>query len=253
MRMRVAVPRLLRMALSALCISVMSQNAFAYRPFDSTDADVAAPGEVELEFGPIGYLHEGSDKFLIAPAVIANLGIQGNREIVLEGRLSTPLSNDSGSESVLGDTALSLKQVHRRGSLQEETGPSVASECSILLPEVHGESRTGFGCLGIASQRWPATTAHVNDGFFVDREHNWARLLGLIVEGPYEWTVRPAVELLAERTNNGARTNSALAGVIWRKEQSLSFDFGIRVARVDNQDVYEVRAGLTWGFSADRR
>jgi hypothetical protein len=241
------------MASCALCISALSQTALAYRPFDGTDADVAAQGEVEMEFGPLGYLHDGPDKFLIAPAVIANLGIHGDREIVLEGRLSTPLGNESGSQSVLGDTALSLKQIHRRGSLQEEAGPSVASECSILLPEVHGESRTGFGCLGIASQRWPATTVHLNGGVFMDREHNWARLVGLIVEGPFEWTVRPAVELLAERTNNGARANSALVGVIWRKEQRLSFDFGIRVARVDDQDVYEVRAGLTWGFSADSK
>lgn len=242
------------MALSALCICACSQNAFAYRPFDSTDADVVAKGEVELEFGPIGYLHEGSANFLIAPAVIVNFGISADQEIVLEGRLSTPLGNESTrSRSILGDTALSLKQIHRRGSLQEETGPSLGSECSILLPEIHGESRTGFGCLGIASQRWPATTVHLNGGVFVNREHNWARLLGLIVEGPDEWTVRPAVELLAERTNNGARTNSALAGVIWRKEKNLSFDFGVRVARVGDQDVYEVRAGLTWGFSVGRK
>ncbi len=243
----------MRMVLSALCACVWAQSAFALRPFDGTDADVAAQGEVEMEFGPIGYLHEGSDKFLIAPALIANLGIQGDREIVLEGRLSTPLGNESESQSVLGDTALSLKQIHRRGSLQEETGPSVASECSILLPEIHGESRTGFGCLGIASQRGPTATVHLNGGLFLDREHDWDRLLGLIVEGPDEWTVRPVMELLAERTSNGARTNSALAGVIWRNEQRLSFDFGIRVARVDDQDVYEVRAGLTWGFSFDRK
>jgi hypothetical protein len=238
-----------RLALFALCVVGCSQSALAYRPFDGTDADVAGPGEVEIELGPAGYLHEGSDKFLIAPAIVANFGIKGDSEIVLEGRLSTPLGNDSGSQSVLGDTALSLKQVHRRGSLQEESGLSVASECSVLLPEVHGESGTGFGCLGIASQRWAATTVHVNGGLFMDREHNWEKLLGVIVEGPFEWKVRPVMELLAERINDGSRTNSALAGVIWRTGESLAFDFGIRVARVDDQDVYEVRAGLTWGFS----
>lgn len=234
-----------------LCIFAWSKCAFAYRPFDGTDADVGAAGEVGIEFGPAGYLHEGSAKFLIAPAVVANLGIEGDREIVLEGRLSTPLGNDSGSRSVFGDTALSLKQVHRRGSLQEETGLSLASECSVLLPEVRGRSRTGFGCLGIASQRWAATAVHLNGGLFMDREHNWERLLGVIVEGPNDWAIRPVVELLAERINDGSRTNSALAGVIWQKGQNLAFDFGIRVARVDDQDVYEVRAGLTVHFSTD--
>jgi len=39
--------------------------AFAYRPFDLTDADVAADGKFELELG-ISHLRKGPDKFLIA-------------------------------------------------------------------------------------------------------------------------------------------------------------------------------------------
>jgi len=50
-------------------------NAAAYRPFDSTDASVAEAGKLELELGPIGYLAEGRAHFLVAPALIANLGL----------------------------------------------------------------------------------------------------------------------------------------------------------------------------------
>ena len=79
-----------------------------------TDADVADEGEFEIELGPVGYLREGPARFLIAPAVVGNLGIAGERELVVEARLSTPLNDAAGSQSVLEDTKFSLKQVHRR-------------------------------------------------------------------------------------------------------------------------------------------
>ena len=48
-----------------LCAALaMPPLAFAYRPFDSTDAAVAAKGEVELELGPLGFLKTGPDRFL---------------------------------------------------------------------------------------------------------------------------------------------------------------------------------------------
>jgi hypothetical protein len=40
-------------------VLAMPRLAFAYRPFDSTDAAVAAKGEVELELGPLGFLRTG--------------------------------------------------------------------------------------------------------------------------------------------------------------------------------------------------
>ena len=42
----------------------------AYRPFDGTDADVAEPNKVEIEFQPVGALREGSDRSLVAPATV---------------------------------------------------------------------------------------------------------------------------------------------------------------------------------------
>jgi hypothetical protein len=222
--------------------------AHAYRPFDLTDADVTDEGELELELG-VAHLREGSDRFLIAPAVVGNLGITGGREVVLEGKLRTPLHDAEESQSILEDTALSLKQLHRRGSLQDGAGVSVASECGVLLPEVHGDSHTGASCLGVASQRWSMATVHLNIGLALDREHNWERTFGGIVEGPHDWAVRPALELIAERNNTGSQTNSALVGLIWQAQEDLAFDLGARAARADGQDVYEVRAGLTWGLS----
>jgi hypothetical protein len=58
----------------------LTECAYAYRPFDSTDADVARPGEFELELAPIGRIREGSNRLRVAPAVIGNLGFSEHRE-----------------------------------------------------------------------------------------------------------------------------------------------------------------------------
>jgi hypothetical protein len=232
-----------------LCLPIWTPDAFAYRPFDSTDASVAGPGEFELEFGPVGYLREGRARSFIAPAAIANFGISGDREIVLEGKLKTLQGDFSeGPRTSLVDTALSLKQVHRRGSLQDGIGPSVASECGVLLPTIRGESGAGATCAGIVSQRWPEATVHLNGAVALTREHTWNRFFGAIVEGPYEWRVRPVLEIFTEGDTGGSRTNSALVGLIWRSRENLSFDVGVRAARSNDQNIAEVRAGFTWSF-----
>lgn len=230
-------------------LSLLSCPALAYRPFDGTDAAVVGGDEVELELGA-SHSREGSVRSVIAPAAVANFGISEDREIVLEGKLNTLLDTEPGDHRTsLEDTGLFLKQVHRAGSLQDGTGPSIASECGMLLPTIHGESGTGAKCAGIVSQRWSMATVHVNAALFLDRKHDWNRFLGAIVEGPDAWTVRPVMELFAERGANGSRANSALVGLIWRAQENLSFDLGVRRARSDGENVSEVRAGLTWAFA----
>ena len=232
-----------------LCLPIWTPDAFAYRPFDSTDASVAGPGEFELELGPVGYRREGRAKLWVAPAAIANFGISDDREIVVEGKLVT-VQGDAvdGPRTSLVDTALSLKQIHRRGTLQDGIGPSVASECGMLLPTIRGESGAGASCAGIVSQRWPSATVHLNGAVARTREHTWNRFLGVIIEGPYEWRVRPVLEIFTERDTSGSRTKSALVGLIWRSRKNLSFDLGVRAARSNDRNISEVSAGFTWSF-----
>src|SRR5262245_22718401 len=59
---------------SGLAVALPAQ---AYRPFDGTDAAVADPWEMEIELGPLGYLREGGARYLLAPAVVANIGVPG--------------------------------------------------------------------------------------------------------------------------------------------------------------------------------
>ena len=230
---------------------VASENACALRPYDSTDADVAGAGEFELELGPIGRLREGPDKFWIAPAVVANIGLSGDREIVLQGLRQQARDGEPGAPSAsLANAGVFIKQVLRKGGLQDESGPSVATEYGFLLPGIHAENGLGFSWAGIVSQRWPAGTIHLNGAVALTRDHHADAFLGLIAEGPYEWPVRPVAELFAEQASGSPRTVSRLIGAIWRSKENLSFDIGIRSARAGDQHINELRLGLTWAFSA---
>lgn len=239
-----------RALLLASLILLPARGALAYRPFDSTDADVAKPGEFELELGPVGRLREGGRRFLVAPAVVANLGFSGARELVIEGRREVAREappDEAGSALV--DNGVFIKQVLRRGALQEASGPSVATEYGVLLPDVHGEHGTGLSLAGIVSQRSEAATVHLNVALAITRQHEPDAFLGVILEGPYAWRVRPVAEVFTERARAAERSDSALVGAIWRLREDLSFDAGLRSARAGAQAVHELRVGLTWSFS----
>src|SRR5215470_13009356 len=78
--------------IAALCLIAWSEPTFAYRPFDGTDAAVAAKGEMEIELQPAGRLRDESGTSLIAPAAVINYGLTTDWEAVLEGIGQTPLS-----------------------------------------------------------------------------------------------------------------------------------------------------------------
>lgn len=121
--------------------------ASAYRPFDSTDAAVAARGELEIELGPLGYEAQRQDKSLVAPSVVLNWGITEGWKAVLEGSHLVRLGSLNGEPRLrVEDTALSLKGVLREGSLQQKNGPSVATELSALLSSRHGRRRARRPC-----------------------------------------------------------------------------------------------------------
>src|ERR687886_603816 len=90
-----ALRRVLGVA-GAVAVLTSASPSLAYRPFDSTDADVAHAGEVEIELGPLQWLREGSRRFVQAPAIIANVGLPHDRELVIEGRHEVALDREAG-------------------------------------------------------------------------------------------------------------------------------------------------------------
>jgi hypothetical protein len=248
-----AVSRALLRAAAALALTA-PVSASAYRPFDSTDAAVADQGQVELELGPIGYIVQSRDRSLVAPGVVLNWGFAHRWEVVLEGRQLIRLG--AGTEEPrlrVEDTALSLKHVLSQGSLQEQSGISLATELGALLPTVNGEPGVGAEWAFIASQRWPDLTIHVNGAAAWTRAHEPAAFGGLILEGHDVWAVRPVVEVFVEGERGLRPTASGLVGAIWRVRDALSFDAAVRVAREGSVDTTELRAGVTWGFRAGFR
>jgi hypothetical protein len=239
-----------RVSLAATILALPSA-ALAYRPFDSTDAAVADEGQMEIELGPLGFLREGDNRWLVAPSVILNWGFAPRWELVLEGRQFLRLGN-AGSESRLrvDDAALSLKTVLREGAVQEKDGVSLAAEVGALMPGINGESGAGIQGAVIASQRWVAATLHLNAVAAWTRAHELGLFGGVIAEGHDTWTLRPVAEVFVERERGTPTLFSGLAGAIWRVRDDLSLDGAVRLARAGQTDTFEIRAGLTWGFAA---
>ncbi len=228
-------------------LCVWGRPAYAYRPFDSTDAAVAAPGEMETECGPFGYVVAADGHFLVVPSAILNFGIADRWELVIEGRhflLVQPIND--GRRHTLRDTALSLKGVLRQGSLQDRSGPSIGLEVGFLLPGIGIDTGVGASFAGILSQRWSAMTLHVNGELLITHDHSLGAFAGAILEGPSKWLIRPVAELTLEQ--DARRTTSGLIGAIWQVRHNLSLDAGWRVARSDGDDLREFRAGFTWAF-----
>ena len=238
---KVAVPIIL-----SLAVLLEPRQASAYRPFDLTDAAVADFGEIEVEYGPLQFRQDDSGRTLIAPAVVINYGFVKNWELVLEGRGEHPLASADDNRSRFVDDAVSLKGVLREGVLQGKTGPSVATEFGVLLPELHGVPNAGASWALIVSDRWSWGTMHFNVGTAWTREQHGDVFVGTIVEGPYDWTVRPVAEVLYEREFDTKETFAGLIGLIWKVRDNLALDFGVREAWVNGRPETEIRAGLTF-------
>ena len=121
----------------------------------------------------------------------------------------------------------------------------MATEFGVLLPGINDEHGLGASWLGIVSQRWSWGTIHFDLGAALTREHDADLFVGTIIEGPYDWKVRPVAEVVYEREFNTKERFSVLGGAIWKARDDLSLDVGLREGWVNRHPETEVRAGLT--------
>jgi len=233
----------------ALASSTWPRRAAAYRPFDQTDAEVAETHDVELELGPIGYLHEPTGSTFI-PGFILNYGVVHRVELVFDAHHGFLFGGaDVGTHRRQLDTGLFAKAVVREGALQDRPGPSVALEVGVLLPTVPVAGGPGMSVTAIASERWPALTLHINAEGDYTRDGTFAFVGGFILEGPDSWAVRPVSEFFVAHQADAPETVSGLAGAIWRVRPQLSFDSAVRLAYQGSGQELEIRMGLTWSFA----
>lgn len=234
-------------ALAFFLTAAFAGPAFAYRPFDGTDGDVAAEGEFELELGPANFLSKPDGRYVLAPATVLNFGLARGFELVVDFKDVVGLDYVAEQSRVrLLDTDVFIKAVLKRGVLQGDTGPSIAIEAGPLIPELGGTNGFGAQTNLITSYRWPALTLHLNTAAAITREHNFDGFASLIVEGPREWAVRPVGEVFVEREVSVATTYSALVGAIWQVSDRVGIDAAIRAASHSEGSVFELRFGVTW-------
>ena len=206
---------------------------------------------MEIELGPVGYLREASENSLVVPALVVNAGLLERLEFVAEGKgvIALGAEPEELDEFELDGVAVLLKGIVRRGSLQGETGPSLAIESGVQIPTQERHERVGASVVAIASQSWDSFTLHLNLGGELAPEHDTLLLAGLIAEVPGAWRVRPVAELRAERALDAhERLASGLIGAIWRVSDRLSLDAALRGGWLDGCSIFEVRAGVTWQF-----
>jgi hypothetical protein len=251
-----------RAAVAVLFMTALSGTAFAYRPFDGTDAAVAKLGDVEIELAPADILREQSQSTVIGPFTILNLGIGQDWEAVFSGQGQFPQFATDDPFSIANVSAF-LKTIVRPGVLQDKSGPSVAIEFGPLLPGFRADEGYGAHLGGIVSQRWDWGTINWNLQGEYTRDHHADAFMGAIIEGPDKWKVRPVAEFFYEEKIGVSRTLSGLVGAIWQVRDDLAFDVAVRHAVVSDagagwHPVDEVRAGVTfafpvWMFGASRQ
>src|SRR5260370_14893465 len=79
--------------LGVAMVLVGAGPAWAYRPFVSTDAAVADPREIEIEFGALTLDRTGHENTFTAPSVVVNYRVHERRELVAQfGAQEAPLT-----------------------------------------------------------------------------------------------------------------------------------------------------------------
>jgi hypothetical protein len=229
---------------ASICCLVFVGKAWSYRPYDSTDADVADEGEVELELGSREARFDGAAERAIRAVV--NYGIGRDRELIVEGEWVRQESTPGDFQTSFADAGVFLKQVHRRGTLQGQKGLSVASECGLLIPTRADESGIGGECALIASRSISFVSIHANVAIAYDTLHRWTPALGIIAEGSDTWKLRPGIELVYERPEGESSELALLAGFIWSPVETLSLDVAHRWGIEPTAQLREWRIGMTW-------
>lgn len=216
----------------------------AYRPFDSTDAAVADKGSFEVELSPLSYRHDDDGIAWISPSARLNYGFADDWEAVLEGQAE----HFSHMRSRVAEAQLDIKGVLQEGSLQEKEGWSLGTEVSVLLPGINADNGAGFELAGIASRRWDWGSVHFNVAAALTRDQRLGTFLGMILEGPDDWPLRPVAELNYQRTFSTEEETSLLLGAIWKVKDHLAFDLGLRHAWINSRPDEQVRAGVTFSL-----
>jgi len=230
----------------------VSTSAYAYRPFDGTDADVSGTSEIELETGPIGYLYTQHDAALVFANTVFNYGFMPRWELVIQGVGVWGLDVALPPRFLNG--GVFVKHVLREGSLQDRFGLSLAAETGVLVPTTDPNASDGGVYMGfIASNAWKELIMHLNVSFARSTDRQPDVFLGSIFEFHPKARIRPVSEIFVERHGDQTIPSLLVGAILDEGRYHLSFDAATRVAWQNDAPLIEVRLGLTWTIPVHKR
>ncbi len=223
-------------------------DAFAYRPFVSTDAAVADKNEWEIELGLFSMSYDKGENEIFIPSLRINYGISKNWEIVGEFDLQV-YKEGKDRDSELTEPALFLKGVLREGILQDQEGTSFVVELGILLPStVEGKRKAGIEGIVVFSGKTSDLVYHLNLGGELDREEFAPHgIWGIILEYPFEGRFRLVAEVNGSFKRDGLPENSGLIGFIW-ENRGFDLDLGIRKGFSTEASDWALTTGIAISF-----
>ena len=242
-------------------------SALALRPFVTTDADVAGPYEIELEWGVFGLTVQkqpGHDEVRIqSPNLRLNVGFPGDWEIVLETVHEFIDKENKGGfhsdTSQFTDSGGFVKKVWYRGS---GWLPNFATETGILVPTERGAERArdvDFEGLVIFTWNFPNLTWHMTlggatkhtDEVDEPNENRANFIFGTILDVPVPGRERFHLvgEYSGEKAEKEAIEHQLLGGMVWHSPWNMEFDMaGFGGLNAESTD-WGVTTGVT--ISAD--
>lgn len=234
---------LLGIGTSLLVFLYPSALVFAGRPFDGTDPGVVDRGMIEFKLGAFDYRRESNGVNWYAPKIGFNLGIAENWEFIVEGEWERARS----AGNMAGDDALAigLKHVLREGSLQGNSGFSVATE--LTLERLPGRSAdTGVTVAGIIGNQWDWGALYFNMAAERNPERDEEIFLSVIWEGSSSGSMRPVAELSFAQDFHQSEAMGGLLGLIYEPKAGIAIDFAVRRSLGDEGSDTEIRLGATF-------
>lgn len=232
---------------SALCASaLLATPALALRPFEATDADVAAAGAIEVEVGALTVERDDGESAYVVPSLVFNYGLSDTLEFV--GEFELEKAHDADWELV--DPGVFLKTVLRQGVMQGGSGFSLAAEAGALLPSTESDADDfGGEAIVIASGQLAALTYHLNAGGGVERSGESFTLWGMIAELPITGSVKLVSEVSAEQVSGESWERSLLLGFLYESPATgIEWDMAVRKGLTDSATDFTATFGLTLGF-----
>ncbi len=226
----------------------VSQYAFAYRPFISTDASVADKNVREIELGFFNISHDEDKDEFVVPSLRFNYGVFKNWEFVSEFDVQLYKEGEE-RDFELKKPAVFLKGVLHEGILQNQQGASFAVELGVLLPStVKRERHVGAEGIVVFSSKISNLVYHLNLGGELDREDFAPNgIWGVILEYPFGCRFRTVGEITGVVKSRGSSDDSGLIGFIWEIGRT-DLDFGVRKGFLNTAPDWELTTGIDFTF-----